>query len=76
MMTLFFQSQSWWSWTLPISILVSKKFCGLGPGLGQVGPDYSSVYEQYLNCKILHGGRFRSLDQTHLACESTLVKIP
>ena len=29
---------------------------------------------QYLNSKILHGGRFRSLDQTHLECESTLVE--
>ena len=30
---------------------------------------------QYLNCKTLHVGRFCSLDQTDLACESTLVKI-
>ena len=33
------------------------------------------IHTQYLNCKILHGGRFCSLDQTHLACESTLVTI-
>ena len=30
---------------------------------------------QYLNCKILHGECFCSLDQTHFACESTLVEI-
>ena len=32
-------------------------------------------YLNRLNRKILHGGRFCSLDQTHLACESTLRKI-
>ena len=29
---------------------------------------------QYLNSKTLHGERFRSLDQTHLECESALVE--
>ena len=30
---------------------------------------------QYLNCKILDGGRFCSLDQTHSECKSTLEEI-
>ena len=29
---------------------------------------------QYLNCKIFHGGRFCSLDQTHSECESALME--
>ena len=33
------------------------------------------TYLQYLNCKILRGERFCSLDQTRLACASTLVEI-
>ena len=30
---------------------------------------------QCLNCKIFHGGRFCSLDQTHSECESAFVEI-
>ena len=51
LMTSFFRSRSR---TLPVSVLkpklrsrpvlVSKKFCGLGLGLGRVGLDYSPVY--------------------------------
>ena len=33
------------------------------------------IFRQYLNRKILLGGRFCSLDQTHSECESTLVEI-
>ena len=32
-------------------------------------------FTQYLNCKILHGVRFCSLDQKHSECESTFVEI-
>ena len=32
-------------------------------------------HNQYLNCKILHGERFCSLDQMHSECEGTLVEI-
>ena len=36
---------------------------------------YYTSHNQYLNCKILHGGRFRSLNQTHSECEWNLVEI-